>query len=350
MKKFSVLLSLLLMMIFFYPAESMARNEEKKKAPAAKTALKKAKKSPGKVQDKRNSRKSSAPEIQSAILMNMNNGRILYEENADKPLQPASLTKVLSLFLTYEAMGKGKVCWMDPVLISSAARQADGSRMYVEAGERVPLEVLIKGMTVISANDASVAVAEHVAGNVDRFVERMNHKAAELGMKSSAFRNPNGLPAEGQYTTARDMLILANAYLHRFPGSLALHSMRFYRYKNITQHNCNALLQKYPGVDGLKSGFVRAAGYHLIVTARRGNTRLIAVVMGARNPEIRVRECRKLLDIGFQMLSADSGGHTTAAERAFFAQPRLEKVPERAIKARYPCDMCTHRNYFNIHV
>jgi len=240
--------------------------------------------------------------------MNMTDGRILYEQNADKPLQPASLTKVLSLFLTYEAMGQGKVRWSDPVVVSPTARQADGSRMYIEAGETVPLEVLIKGMTVISANDASVAVAEHVAGNVDRFVERMNRKAGELGMRNSAFRNPNGLPAEGQFTTARDMLTLANAYLRRFPGSLSLHSMRFYSYKNISQHNCNALLKKYPGVDGLKSGFVRAAGYHLIVTAKRGNTRLIAVVMGARTPDIRVRESTRILDTGFQMLSASRSG------------------------------------------
>ncbi len=316
MKKLAILLSLLLTILFLLPSESMARKEEKKKAPAAKTAVSKGKSSQ-KARVNRKSPKSSAPEIQSAILMNMSNGRILYEQNADKPLQPASLTKVLSLFLAYEAMGQGKVHWSDPVVISPAARQADGSRMYVEAGERVPLEVLIKGMTVISANDASVAVAEHVAGNVDRFVERMNRKCGELGMTHSAFRNPNGLPAEGQYTTARDMLTLANAYLQRFPGSLALHSMRFYSYKNITQHNCNALLKKYPGVDGLKSGFVRAAGYHLIVTAQRGNTRLIAVVMGARNPEIRVRESRRLLDVGFQMLSASRSGDFLTSGKAY---------------------------------
>ncbi|OPY91130.1 MAG: D-alanyl-D-alanine carboxypeptidase DacF precursor [Syntrophus sp. PtaU1.Bin208] len=316
MKKVAILLSLLMAVLFLLPSESMARKEEKKKAPAAKAAVSKGKSSQ-KARVSRKSPKSSAPEIQSAILMNMSNGRILYEQNADKPLQPASLTKVLSLFLTYEAMGQGKVHWSDPVVISPTARQADGSRMYVEAGERVPLEVLIKGMTVISANDASVAVAEHVAGNVDRFVERMNRKCGELGMTHSAFKNPNGLPAEGQYTTARDMLILANAYLRRFPGSLALHSMRFYSYKNISQHNCNALLKKYPGVDGLKSGFVRAAGYHLIVTAQRGNTRLIAVVMGARNPEIRVRESRRLLDVGFQMLSAGRGDDSLTSGKAY---------------------------------
>lgn len=283
----------------------MARKAPKKKTPEVKAAVGKS------VSKKRVARKSprnTAPEIKSSILMDMTDRRVLYEQNADQPIQPASLTKVLSLYLTYEAMAQGRVRWLDSVVVSQAARQADGSRMYIEAGERVPLETLIKGMTVISANDASVAVAEHVAGNVDRFVERMNRKAGELGMTHSVFRTPNGLPAEGQYTTARDMMILADAYLRRFPGSLALHSMQYYTYKKITQHNCNALLKKYPDVDGLKSGFVRASGYNLIATARRGNTRLIAVVMGARTPEIRVRETRRLLDAGFQMLQASRTG------------------------------------------
>ncbi len=305
MKKLAILFSILLTVFFIQPSELIARKAPKKKTPEVKAAVGKS------VSKKRVARKSprnTAPEIKSSILMDMTDRRVLYEQNADQPIQPASLTKVLSLYLTYEAMAQGRVRWLDSVVVSQAARQADGSRMYIEAGERVPLEILIKGMTVISANDASVAVAEHVAGNVDRFVERMNRKAGELGMTHSVFRTPNGLPAEGQYTTARDMMILADAYLRRFPGSLALHSMQYYTYKKITQHNCNALLKKYPDVDGLKSGFVRASGYNLIATARRGNTRLIAVVMGARTPEIRVRETRRLLDAGFQMLQASRTG------------------------------------------
>jgi len=301
MKKLTILFSFLLMIFFLQPSDLMAQKVSKKKTPEVK-AKSAVGKSARQTRGGRKKPKISAPEIQSAILMNMTDRRILYAQNADKLLQPASLTKVLSLYLTYEAMAQGKVRWLDPVVVSQTARQADGSRMYIEAGERLPLESLIKGMTVISANDASVAVAEHVAGNVDLFVERMNRKAGELGMTHSTFKTPNGLPAEGQYTTARDMLIMADAYLRRFPGSLALHSMQYYTYKNITQHNCNALLKKYPDVDGLKSGFVRAAGYNLIATARRGNTRLIAVVMGARTPDIRVRETRRLLDAGFQMI------------------------------------------------
>lgn len=317
MKKTAILFSLFLIMIFsLQPSELMARVAPKKKTTEVKSAaiksnhhVVKSKKNPKNARKKENL-KSTAPDFQAAILMNMNDRKILYEQNADKLLQPASLTKVLSLFLTYEAMAQGKVHWLDSVVVSQTARQADGSRMFIEAGETIPLETLIKGMTVISANDASVAVAEHVGGDVEHFVEMMNRKVAELRMTRSSFRNPNGLPADGQYTTARDMLILSDAYLRRFPGSLALHSMQYYTYKKITQHNCNALLKKYPDVDGLKSGFVRAAGYHLIATARRGNTRLIAVVMGARTPDIRVRETRRLLDAGFQIIQ---GNHSSAS-------------------------------------
>ncbi|OPY11254.1 MAG: D-alanyl-D-alanine carboxypeptidase DacF precursor [Syntrophus sp. PtaB.Bin001] len=309
MKKLTILFSLLLMVFFLQPSEIMAQKVSKKKTPEVKSAVVKSTRHAQKTGKKntktvRNSvnPKNLGPDFQAAILMNMTDRKILYEQNADKQIQPASLTKVLSLFLTYEAMSQGKVHWLDPVVVSQTARQADGSRMFIEAGETIPLEILIKGMTVISANDASVAVAEHVGGSVEHFVEMMNRKVVELGMTRSSFRNPNGLPADGQYTTARDMLILSDAYLRRFPGSLALHSMQYYTYKRITQHNCNALLKKYPDVDGLKSGFVRAAGYHLIATARRGNTRLIAIVMGARTPDIRVRESRRLLDAGFQIL------------------------------------------------
>jgi D-alanyl-D-alanine carboxypeptidase (penicillin-binding protein 5/6) len=316
MKKLTILFAILLMIFFLQPSELMAEKVSKKKRPEKKPEVKSAvvkstrhAQKTGKKNTKndrsRVSPKNLGPDFQAAILMDMTDRKILYEQNADKQLQPASLTKVLSLFLTYEAMSQGKVHWLDPVVVSQTARQADGSRMFIEAGETIPLESLIKGMTIISANDASVAVAEHVAGNVGNFVEKMNRKTVELGMTRSSFRNPNGLPAEGQYTTARDMLILSDAYLRRFPGSLALHSMQYYTYKNIRQHNCNALLKKYPDVDGLKSGFVRAAGYHLIATARRGNTRLIAIVMGARTPDIRVRETRRLLDAGFQMLQGN---------------------------------------------
>ena len=243
--------------------------------------------------------------VHSAILMDMTTGRILFTHNADDPLPPASITKVLSLYLADEAIRDGKVRPTDPVKISRKAGRTGGSKMFIQAGSEIPLEELLKGMAVVSANDASVAVAEYIGGNVEEFVEQMNRKARELGMSRSFFKNPNGLPAWGQFTTARDMMILASDYLQRFPESLDLHSQQYYTYHDITQRNRNSLLRQYPNADGLKTGWVVKAGYHIVATAKRGNTRLIAVVMGAKTPAIRARETEKLLDEGFRMVRED---------------------------------------------
>ena len=154
----------------------------------------------------------------SAILMDMTTDRILFAHNADAAIQPASITKVLSLYVADEAIREGEVHPRDPVKISRKAGRTGGSKMFLQAGSELPLEELLKGMAVVSANDASVAVAEYIGGNIEKFVERMNRKARELGMYNSFFRNPNGLPAKGQVTTARDILILARDYLLQFPG------------------------------------------------------------------------------------------------------------------------------------
>lgn len=244
-------------------------------------------------------RKSS---FHSAILMDMTTGKVLRSHNADAPLQPASITKVLSLYLADEAIREGRVHPTDTVKISQKAGRTRGSRMYIEAGSEIPLAELLKGMAVVSANDASVAVAEHIGGTVEDFVKQMNGKARDLGMTRSHFETPNGLPARGQFTTARDMLILASDYLRKFPESLELHSQQYYTYRDITQRNRNSLLRNYPNADGLKTGWVSRAGYHIVATAKRGNTRLIAVVMGARTSAIRARETEKLLDEGFMMV------------------------------------------------
>ena len=243
--------------------------------------------------------------VHSAILMDMTTGRILLAHNADDPLQPASITKVLSLYLADEAIRDGKVHPTDPVKISQKAGRTGGSKMFLQAGSEIPLAELLKGMAVVSANDASVAVAEYIGGNVEDFVKQMNGKARELGMSRSFFKNPNGLPARGQFTTARDILILACDYLRRFPESLDLHSQQYYTYRDITHRNRNSLLRHYLNADGLKTGWVVKAGYHIVATAKRGNTRLIAVVMGAKTPAIRARETEKLLDEGFMMVRQD---------------------------------------------
>ncbi len=236
----------------------------------------------------------------SAVLVEVSTGATLLEQEPDLIIEPASFTKVLTLYLVFEAIHQGLVKMSDEIYVSETAWRTGGSKMFVGVGSRIPLEELIKGITVVSGNDACVAVAEHLYGSVEGFVHAMNRKARELGMTRSRFLNPHGLPAEGQVTTARDMAGLCLSYLQRFPESLHYHSMREFTYNNIVQYNRNHLLLTDPSVDGLKTGYVAAAGYHLAATAKRDGTRLLAVVMGATTPGIREREALRLLNYGFR--------------------------------------------------
>ncbi len=240
----------------------------------------------------------------SAILLDIESGRVLFEQNADYLIAPASITKILTLYLVFEAIKQGHVSLSDKVEVSRRAASAGGSRMGLKAGARVPMEELIKGMAVVSGNDACVAAAEHISGSVERFVGKMNAKARELGMTRSHFMTPNGLPADGQVSTARDIARLSIAYIHRFPESLTIHSMQSYAYGRHSHHNANRLLGKCSGVDGLKTGFVCAAGYNISATARRSHTRILAVVMGARNPWVRCSEAERLIEEGFRETGA----------------------------------------------
>ncbi|MHC1724939.1 MAG: D-alanyl-D-alanine carboxypeptidase family protein [Syntrophobacteraceae bacterium] len=236
----------------------------------------------------------------SAILMEVSTGTVLFEQNADEPIEPASFTKIATLYLIFEGIRQGRIRLNDEVWVSETAWRTGGSKMFVGVGSRVPLEELIKGIAVVSGNDSCVAAAEHLSGSIDTFVDAMNRKAKELGMAQSRFLNPHGLPAEGQITTARDMVTLDVSYLKNFPESLRFHSMREYTYNNILQYNRNHLLLKDPSIDGLKTGYITASGYHLSATSQRDGLRLVAIVMGAANPATREREALKLLNYGFR--------------------------------------------------
>jgi D-alanyl-D-alanine carboxypeptidase (penicillin-binding protein 5/6) len=264
--------------------------------------------------------KRMPPRASAAIVVNAADGHVLYEQNADMPIPPASITKILTLYLVYEAIHEGRAHPWSMVPISTSAATTGGTRMLIRAGTQVPLQELIKGMAVDSGNDACVAAAEHVAGSVAEFVARMNHRAAELGMTHSHFENPHGLPAGGQFTTARDMARLSLAYLRRFPESLDIHSMRCYTYNRVTQVNRNRLLGSCPGVDGIKTGWIVASGYNLVATAKRGDARLITVVMGAPTPAARLEQSRSLIEAGFQAFAAGApaidGTHLAAVPPA----------------------------------
>ncbi len=281
-------------------------------------------------------------EARSAILVDVSTGSTLFEQNADELIEPASFTKILTLYLLFEAMQQGKVSMSEGAWVSETAWRTGGSKMFVGVGTKVPLEDLIKGIAVVSGNDACVAVAEHLHGSLDTFVEAMNRKARELGMAQSHFLNPHGLPADGQITTAKEMAILDTAYLQRFPESLRFHSMREYTYNEITQYNRNHLLLKDSTVDGLKTGFVEAGGYHLAATAQRDGMRLLAVVMGAERPAIREREALKLLNYGFRnftMVLPFPDGQpvkTIKVWKGIQDQVDLRSVPGEPASARSP--------------
>lgn len=236
----------------------------------------------------------------SAILYDLDKDTVLYEQNADEPIAPASLTKVLSMFIALDYIKAGRAKRDTQVEISTEAVKAGGSAMGLRSGEKLPLNDLLLGMAVSSGNDASHAVAEFVGGSVTNFVRRMNARAARIGMANSNFINPHGMPADGQVTTARDMLTLARAYLRAHPEALnAYHNTPTLTHAGYTSWNKNPLLGQYPGADGLKSGWIRASGHNLIFTAAQGKKRLLAVILGAPDAQTRAVEACRLLDAGF---------------------------------------------------
>ena len=238
--------------------------------------------------------------VRAAALIDAQSGQLLYAQDPNEHIPPASLTKVLTLFLTFDAIQQGRVDLDDIVPISKKASHTRGSKMFLKAGDRVPLEELIKGIAVDSGNDASVAVAEYLEGSERAFVAKMNEKLRALGIQHTRVETVHGLPARHQYTTAADMAVLARAYLQAHPEALRYHQLTSYTYRNRSQENHNKLLFQDPSVDGLKTGYTRKSGYNLLATAKRGDQRLIAVVLKARSRTIREEEALRLLNFGFE--------------------------------------------------
>jgi D-alanyl-D-alanine carboxypeptidase (penicillin-binding protein 5/6) len=234
------------------------------------------------------------------LLMEPNSEAILAESNADERLEPASLTKIMTAYVVFRELAGGHLSLKDPVLISEKAWRTGGSKMFVEVGTRVPVEDLIKGMVVQSGNDASVALAEHIAGSAATFAELMNANAKRLGMTNSHFVNPDGLPDPNHYTTARDIAKVTAATVREFPQYYAWYAEKEFTYNNIKQPNRNLLLYRDDSVDGVKTGHTEDAGYCLVSSAKRDGMRLIAVVMGSKGTEARARESLALLNYGFR--------------------------------------------------
>lgn len=236
----------------------------------------------------------------SYLLFDFNSQQTLAAHEAQRRVEPASLTKLMTAYLTFTAL-KQKVIRPDQaVTVSPQARRAAGSRMFIEVGAAVAVEDLLRGTIVQSGNDASIALAEAVGGSEEGFAQMMNREAQRLGLKNSHFANATGLPHPQQYSTAQDLALMAAALIRDFPEYYPLYSQKQFRYNNITQPNRNRLLWTDPTVDGVKTGHTENAGYCLISSARRGERRLISVVLGAASEAARASESQKLLNYGFQ--------------------------------------------------
>jgi len=244
----------------------------------------------------------SAPAIaaRSYLLLDYHSQQMLVSQRTAERVEPASLTKLMTAYLTFAALKRKQIQAEQVVPVSERAWKADGSRMFLEPRRPVTVDELMRGMIVQSGNDACIALAELIAGNEQAFAEMMNREARRLGMKDTHFVNATGLPDPQHYSTAYDLALLASAVIRDFPEYHPLYSVKEYRYNNITQANRNRLLWSDPTVDGMKTGYTENAGYCLIASARRGERRLVSVVVGAASEAARATESQKLLNYGFQ--------------------------------------------------
>lgn len=238
--------------------------------------------------------------VSSFILMDYDTGTILAEKDPDKKIEPASITKVMSAYLVDKALADGDISINDAVTISEKAWRMKGSKMFIEVNKQVSVDELINGMIIQSGNDATVALAEHIAGSEEAFVGYMNHQADVLGLQNTEFQNATGWPADNHYSSARDIALLSQAVIRDYPDHYALYSEKEYTFNKIRQFNRNRLLWQDKSVDGLKTGHTEAAGYCLVSSSKREDMRLIAVVMGAESDKQRSRDSQALLNYGFR--------------------------------------------------
>lgn len=234
------------------------------------------------------------------IVMDADTGRVLLSSREDERFPPASLTKMMTSYIVEDELTKGNISKTDLVPVSVKAWRSQGSRMFIQEGTQVLLSDLLKGIIIQSGNDASVAVAEYIAGSEEAFADLMNQHASVLGMDNTQFMNATGWPAEDHYSSARDMAILARAIIKDFPEHYGIYSEKYFTYNKIRQPNRNKLLWRDNSVDGLKTGHTEAAGYCLVASAKRDGMRLISVVMGTTSEEARAQESQKLLAYAFR--------------------------------------------------
>ena len=262
----------------------------------------------------------------SYLLMDFASNRVLVEQAADEPVEPASLTKLMTAYAVFKALDQGQIRLDDKVRVSEKAWRTQGSRMFIEVGTEVSVEDLIRGMIIQSGNDASVALAEHVAGSEETFAGLMNQYAGLLGMTGSHFQNATGLPGDNHVMTARDVAKLSQAIIGEFPDRYGYYSEREFTYNGIRQHNRNTLLWRDNSVDGLKTGHTDAAGYCLVTSAERDGMRLIAVVLGTPSENARADASQSLLSYGFRFFETHrlyASGEEITTARVWKGDPQI---------------------------
>jgi D-alanyl-D-alanine carboxypeptidase len=258
----------------------------------------------------------------AAVVVDAKTGEVLYAKRADSPRYPASITKVMTLYLTFEALQAGRIRLSDPVPISPRAAAQSPSKLGLRPGDSLTVEQAMQALAVKSANDIAVALAEKLGGTEARFAAMMTLRAQELGMRNTRFVNASGLPDSRQISTARDIAILSRAVMRDYPQHYDLFSQRSFTFRGTTMRNHNGLLGRTPGVDGLKTGFTNASGFNIAVSAVRDNRRLITVVLGAPSTAIRNNNAEDLILTGFNVMERrDRGERITVAQNLFEPTP-----------------------------
>ncbi len=265
-----------------------------------------------------------------AIVMDARTGEVLHQENADVITHPASLTKMMTLYLTFEALEAGRLSLEQSLPVSEHAQSMSPTKLGLRAGSSIKVETAILGLVTKSANDAAVVLGESIGGSESRFAEIMTRKARQLGMRSTVFRNASGLPDDQQVTTARDFAMLSRALLADYPKYYPYFSRRNFVYGGRTVPNHNRLMSRYDGMDGIKTGYIKASGFNLAASAVRDGRRLVAVVMGGKSPVARDNRMAELLDASFAKLRRDSGRGNDAPVVAQAADP--ETAPARPVQ------------------
>ena len=266
--------------------------------------------------------------VKAYVIMDFDSKMILASSNKDLTLPPASITKMMTAYVAFTELKENNISLDEEILVSKKAWKTGGSKMFIEVGKKIKVRDILQGVITVSGNDASVALAEHISGDEKTFATYMNQMASNLGLRNTNYTNATGLPNDSLYTTAEDISLLSNALIEQFPELYKLYSTKSFQFNDIKQYSRNKLLFIDDNVDGIKTGFTKAAGYCLASSAKRGNRRLIAVVMGAPTPEVRIQASRTLLEYGFRFFET----HTLFKSNTAISTARVYSGEETEIK------------------